>query len=66
MNREEMDVETIKRILSNHEGYPESICRHADEIGHSTVYSIIIDMTEDIVYICAGNPCCGEYQEYLV
>ena len=65
-NREEMDVETIKRILSNHEGYPESICRHADEIGHSTVYSIIIDMTEDIVFICAGNPCCGEYQEYRV
>lgn len=62
--RDELDTDTIMEILKNHEGYPESICRHADDVGHSTVYSIIIDLSTDQIYICFGNPCCNPYQEY--
>lgn len=62
--REEMDTSAIMEILKNHEGYPESICRHADDVGHSTVYSIIINLSTNQIFICFGNPCCNPYQEY--
>ena len=62
--RDELDTDTIMEILKNHEGYPESICRHADDVGHSTVYSIIIDLSTNQIYIRFGNPCCNPYQEY--
>ena len=62
--REQMNLDTLKTILSDHTGYPESICRHADDVGHSTVYSIIIDLSNDGIYICNGNPCENEYIRY--
>ena len=56
--------QTIMNLLKDHEGHPESICRHAEDVGHCTVYSIVINMTDDKVYICEGNPCQNEYREY--
>ena len=56
--------QTLMRLLQDHEGCPESICRHAEDVGHCTVYSIVINMTDDKVYICSGNPCQNEYREY--
>ena len=61
-----INLEVLMNILKNHEGYPESICRHADEIGHTTVYSIIINLTDCKVYICFGNPCSNAYEEYVL
>ena len=63
-HRDEISAEMLMELLKDHEGYPDSICRHLDETGHSTVYSIIIDMAADKVYICPGNPCKNEYKEY--
>ena len=65
-NRQTISAAKLQELLKDHHGYPESICRHADEIGHSTVYSIIIDMAEDKIYICNGCPCKGEYAEYIL
>lgn len=62
--KENMNTETLMNILRNHEGYPESICRHADDVGHTTVYSIIINLVKNKVYICFGNPCSNQYKEY--
>ncbi len=53
-------------IMSDHANHPWSICRHIDynlpESEQSkTVFSEIIDVTEQTIYICKGNPCENEY-----
>lgn len=63
-HRNNMSATAIMKILSDHKGYPFSICRHDEEHGLGSVYSIIIDMTEDKIYICAGNPCENSYEEF--
>lgn len=60
-----VDENTLKEILKDHKGYPSSICRHIS-YDHSTVYSIIINLTDSRVYICPGNPCEFEYEEYVL
>lgn len=60
-----VDEYTLMEILKDHKGYPSSICRHIS-YDHSTVYSIIINMTDSRIYICPGNPCEHVYEEYLL
>lgn len=62
--RNDICAETIMEILRDHEGYPYSICRHDHEEKLGTVYSVIINMTDDKIYICLGNPCESAYEEY--
>jgi len=62
-------VASLKKILSDHVNYPNSICRHVDESVPpmeqcKTIFSIIIDVTHLKVLICHGNPCVVEYKEY--
>lgn len=54
----------IMEALRDHKYYPLSICRHADGVDTCTVSSMIINMTDDIIYICVGNPCKEEYMRY--
>lgn len=52
----------IKKLLSDHEGYPDfSICNH----GHiHTASSYIIDCTKKSILYCSGCPCENDYIEY--
>jgi isopenicillin-N N-acyltransferase-like protein len=64
-----VELSTFKRILSDHVGYPESICRHADpKLGEEdqtqSVFSIVCDLTNKAMWVCRGNPCQGEYKRY--
>jgi isopenicillin-N N-acyltransferase-like protein len=64
-----VEVSTFKKVLSDHVGYPESICRHADpalgrEDQTQTILSVAFDLTNKVAWICAGNPCEGEYRKY--
>jgi isopenicillin-N N-acyltransferase-like protein len=64
-----VDLATFKKILSDHVGYPQSICRHGDpklpEDDQSlTDYSVVFDVTNRIAWICVGNPCEGEYKKF--
>lgn len=64
-----VDMGTFKRILSDHVGYPQSICRHWDprlpEKDQSmTDYSAVFDVTNRLAWICIGNPCEGEYKKH--
>lgn len=64
-----VDISTFKRILSDHVGYPESICRHADpqlteEERTQTIFSVAFDLTNRVAWINAGNPCQGSYRKY--
>jgi isopenicillin-N N-acyltransferase-like protein len=64
----EADLAQIKMILSDHDNYPGSICRHAsDDPVHGfweTVFAIIIEPDERRLLISRGNPCERPFEEY--
>ncbi len=64
-----VEIPTFKRVLSDHVGYPESICRHPDpKLGEDdqtqTIFSVAFDLTNRAAWILAGNPCQGQYKKY--
>jgi isopenicillin-N N-acyltransferase-like protein len=61
-----LDVATMQELLSDHEGYPRSICRHEGLPLSSTIASMISIPERGILYVCRGNPCEDEYVEYKV
>ncbi|NNN30186.1 acyl-coenzyme A--6-aminopenicillanic-acid-acyltransferase form [Streptomyces sp. S3(2020)] len=57
----------IKHAMSDHLGFPESLCTHADprkpEIRHwATLVSSCVDLTAGDYHVTAGTPCDREYQ----
>ena len=61
--------ETLMGILSDHEGHPNSICRHVDaakpqEFASASRASFVMVPAEGLMYIAAGPPCEHEYVEY--
>ena len=59
-------VETMKCILSDHENFPQSLCRHVDHTPHSmaTCSSVIAEPAEGRMHIARGNPCVRRYSTY--
>ncbi|UCE90947.1 MAG: hypothetical protein JSV90_05850 [Methanobacteriota archaeon] len=65
----EVTVATFKRILSDHVGHPESICRHpdprlAEPERTRTIFSSVFDLTNKVAWVCYGNPCEGMYEKH--
>lgn len=67
-----LTVEKMKRILSDHDGHPTSICRHPHS-GHSdpilpasghTVAAIIAEPQHGRFHIASGNPCEMPFVEF--
>jgi isopenicillin-N N-acyltransferase-like protein len=60
-------LDDAKRWLSDHEGFPTSICRHGttDEsaVGQS-IYSIVCEADKGLLHITHGNPCENRYWTY--
>ena len=61
--------ETMMGILSDHEGHPNSICRHVDpskppELASASRASFVMVPAEGLMYIAAGPPCEYEFMEY--
>jgi isopenicillin-N N-acyltransferase like protein len=61
-----IEVDTLKGVLSDHFGYPHSICRHRIESLNpneqsETNTSIIIDLTAGEMLYTEGPPCCHDY-----
>ncbi|MFC4498867.1 MULTISPECIES: C45 family autoproteolytic acyltransferase/hydolase [Streptomyces] len=57
----------IKQAMSDHLGFPESLCTHADprepELKHwQTLVSSCVDLTTGDYHATAGTPCDHEYQ----
>ncbi len=70
-NPNTLSVDVMKKLLQDHNNYPNSICRHPDPkavlpIGKmmKTVLSVINSPKERKAYIALGNPCENEYVEY--
>jgi isopenicillin-N N-acyltransferase-like protein len=65
--REELQSDTIKEVLKDHFGHPNSICRHRDERLNpneqwETLTSMIIDLNEGKMLYTNGPPCCNSYE----
>lgn len=58
--------EVLRRILSDHEGAPDCLCRHPDRFGgeSKTVFWCVADVTEGRVTYGRGNPCDSTEQVY--
>ncbi|MFW6195123.1 MAG: C45 family autoproteolytic acyltransferase/hydrolase [Chloroflexota bacterium] len=58
----------FETILSDHEGFPRSICRHPNDderTGHlRSVVSLIMESDHCRMLVSRGNPCERPYEEY--
>lgn len=61
-----LSVETLKTILSDHDNFPTSLCRHVDHTPQSmvTCASVIAEPAQGIMYVSPGNPCISSYKRY--
>ena len=62
-------IEDLSRILADHDGEPDSVCRHVitakpEHERYATVVSAIIDVDAHQLYVAPGNPCVAEYRRY--
>jgi isopenicillin-N N-acyltransferase like protein len=57
---------TMREMLSDHEGAPDSLCRHPDpgSSDSKTVFWCVADMTELRITFDRGNPCDSQAQHY--
>ncbi|MEW9673389.1 C45 family autoproteolytic acyltransferase/hydolase [Ammoniphilus sp. 3BR4] len=70
----EITVETFKEILSDHINFPDSICRHGEEIKPklgrpllaNTVFSIIMNLTSGYIEVAPGQPCRNDFKRYEI
>jgi isopenicillin-N N-acyltransferase-like protein len=61
--------EIMMEILADHEGHPNSICRHVDpakppELASTSRASFVMVPAEGLMYIAAGPPCEFQFMEY--
>ena len=62
--------EYVRQCLSDHEGYPDSVCSHIPD-GETdmhkawmTVASMLYNLDDGEMQLCWGNPCEGEFRTY--
>jgi isopenicillin-N N-acyltransferase-like protein len=64
-------IEDIQAALRDHVGFPRSVCRHPDgrepeQTRTATVASVVVDLTDGVMYVAAGPPCAHHYQAVSV
>ena len=64
-------IEDVKGMLRDHAGYPFAICDHENMKEplverDATNYSVIMDLTENCMYLAPGNPCENEYEKLYI
>ncbi|MFZ5917668.1 MAG: C45 family autoproteolytic acyltransferase/hydrolase [Chloroflexota bacterium] len=62
-------AESLQALLRDHVNYPNSICMHEDVADplherEQTLVSLIMDLTDRMVWVAPGPPCQGEYRSY--
>ena len=58
--RGEISREVCERFLRDHVYAPWSVCKHSGS--GVTVFSALIDLTEQQMWLTRGNPCLSEYE----
>ena len=64
-------IEDVMRMLRDHAGYPDAICDHEnlrmpEAERDATNFSVIMDLTENCMYLAPGNPCENEYEKHYI
>ena len=65
----EVTIESLQGLLRDHVNCPDSICMHEDpedpphERGQ-TLVSLVMDLTDRVMWAAPGPPCQGEYVAY--
>jgi len=64
----EINLETLKGIMSDHADYPVGICRHEDKRhGELGTLSTLVYRPEDRLMLATyGNPCTSPFQEFTI
>jgi isopenicillin-N N-acyltransferase-like protein len=62
-------VESLQTLLRDHVNWPNSICMHEDPADppherEQTLVSLVMDLTERVMWAAPGPPCEGEYVAY--
>lgn len=65
----QIDVPKAQQLLADHSGYPYSLCKHPPKkVPHyraaQTIASMIYAPADLKAWVCWGNPCQEEYEEY--
>ena len=67
-NTMQSQLATLKSVLSDHDGFPRSICRHINDDQPTgfwqTVFSVIIEPESRRMQITRGTPCSKPYEIY--
>ncbi|MBI2868599.1 MAG: hypothetical protein HYX96_02090 [Chloroflexi bacterium] len=68
-HRGKLSVDVMKKLMADHNDYPDAICRHADqddppERHMVTLAAIICQPKAGKIHAAYGNPCETEYVEY--
>lgn len=62
---------TLREILRDHDGYPDSICRHTNPAlpaseSYETVVSVVMELHDGRMHAAPGPPCEQPYEEFTV
>ena len=67
---EPFTLEDAKRILSDHDNHPRSICRHANDHPQNgfwtTVFSLVMQPSAGCMYVTRGTPCDRPFERYVL
>lgn len=63
-----LSLDDVRRMLSDHDSHPRSICRHENDDPQSgfwsTVFSVILQPASGRMYVTRGTPCNRPYELY--
>jgi isopenicillin-N N-acyltransferase-like protein len=65
----QVTIDSLQTLLRDHVNYPDSVCVHEDpdEAPYDremTLVSLVMDLTERLVWAAPGPPCQNEFKEY--
>jgi isopenicillin-N N-acyltransferase like protein len=64
------DLDELKEVLRDHDGYPRSICRHTNDDARTgiweTLFSVIIEPASRRMHVSRGTPCEHQYEVYTL
>jgi isopenicillin-N N-acyltransferase-like protein len=68
-SRPVLTTEDLFGFLRDHDGKPDSICRHPDESlppseRYATAASVVMDLNALTLDVCQGPPCRGSYERF--
>jgi isopenicillin-N N-acyltransferase-like protein len=61
-----LDAVCLREIMSDHANYPRSLCKHhapESDLDYGTIGSVVIDVTDRVLWACSGNPCRAPWRE---